>query len=304
MRRYLTITSSPPDDRMGNDERRSMAGYRPAVPQLIKRQLIEQVNGKCANPGCPNTLLELHHIHEWHVYHTHDAEHMIAICASCHDSVQRGELLIDDDEIYEWKRIVRTGPRVGHIFVEPGSEAPRILLGTISVRGDDGLVIFDLAARHRLSFAVRDGDIMLLNLRVSSAAGEILVDVVDGYIRTRKPSIDLRSRPGQIIIPAGFHSDLVPEWVRRKLINEDPFYGIEGMPLLQIRVVRPGLVRVNGIWCDESTAVIATNTRLSFVDRIRQGPITFVGEGEQTILHYAGTVGLPLFGFQTDSPRG
>src|SRR4051812_19267623 len=27
--------------------------------------------------GCPNTLLELHHIREWHVYKTHDGDHMI-----------------------------------------------------------------------------------------------------------------------------------------------------------------------------------------------------------------------------------
>lgn len=272
-----------------------MAGHRPAVPQPIKQQLIEQINGKCANPGCPNALLELHHIREWHVYHTHDAEHMIAVCASCHDSVDRGELVIGDDEIYSWKRIVRTGPCVGHIFVEPTSEPPRILLGTISVKGDDGLVVFDFAVRHRLSFAVRDGDIMLLNLRISSPAGETLVDVVDGYVRTRKPSIILKSRPGHIMIPAGFHSDVIPEWVRTKLVNEDLLYGIEGMPLLQIRVVRPGLVRVNGIWCDENAAVIATTNRFLFISRTRQRPITIAGAGEETVLYYTGPAGTSLF---------
>jgi hypothetical protein len=272
-----------------------MAGHRPNVRQAIKEQLIEQTNGKCANPGCPNTLLELHHIREWHVYHTHDVEHMIAVCASCHDSVDRGELIISDNEIYSWKRIVRTGPRVGHVFIEPASEPPRILLGTISVKGDNGLVVFDFALRHRLSFAVRDGDIMLLNLRISSPAGETLVDVVDGYVRTRKQSIVLKSRAGQIMIPAGFHSDVIPEWVRAKLIKEDLLYGIEGMPLLQIRVVRPGLVRVNGIWCDEDTAVIATNTRFSFIDRARQRPLTLAGAGEETVLYYTGPAGMSLF---------
>jgi hypothetical protein len=240
-------------------------------------------------------LLELHHIREWHVYRAHDADHMIAICASCHDSVGRGELVIGDDEIYEWKGIVRTGPRVGHIFVEPAAEAPRLLLGTISLRGDNGLVVFDFATRHRLSFAVRDGDIMLLNLKLSSATGETLVDVVDGYVRTRQTSIELRSRPGHICIPAGFHSAFIPEWVRTRLTNEDKFFGIEGMPLLQIRVVRPGLVRVNGIWCDDNTAVIATNSRFSLVDRKKLRPLTPIGEGEDSVLKFVGPAGIALF---------
>jgi hypothetical protein len=68
-----------------------VAGHRPAVPKPMKLQLVEQTSGKCANPGCANVLLELHHIREWRVYHVHDADHMIAICASCHDSVDRGK---------------------------------------------------------------------------------------------------------------------------------------------------------------------------------------------------------------------
>ena len=45
----------------------------------IKNQLIEEAAGKCANPGCPNRLVQFHHIREWAVCRTHDAAHMIAI---------------------------------------------------------------------------------------------------------------------------------------------------------------------------------------------------------------------------------
>jgi hypothetical protein len=84
-------------------------------------------------PGCPNQLVEIHHIHEWHVYQTHDASHMIAICPSCHDAVDRGSLQISDDELYRWKGIDRKEAlSTGHIFIEPG-EAPRLLLGSLVV---------------------------------------------------------------------------------------------------------------------------------------------------------------------------
>ncbi|MCI0688695.1 MAG: HNH endonuclease, partial [Sporichthyaceae bacterium] len=165
------------------------------MPTDTKRVLIEQAGGKCSNPGCANRLLEVHHVHEWHVYQTHDAAHMIALCAACHDSVTRGDLQITDDELYEWKRIDRsTSTPTGHLFVEPG-ESPRLLLGSIAVEGGSGVIVFDLSEHHRLSFAVRDEDIMLINLKIASVEGTPLLDVVDGYVRQRDPAIELRTRP-------------------------------------------------------------------------------------------------------------
>jgi hypothetical protein len=136
-----------------------MASRRSAVPVHIKRVLLDQAGYKCANPGCPNSLTEFHHIHEWRVYQTHDAEHMIAICPACHDAVDRGDLQISDEELYGWKGIDRSlSVPIAHIFVEPGP-TPRLRLGSITVQGESGVIVFDLSERHRLSLAVRDGDI-------------------------------------------------------------------------------------------------------------------------------------------------
>jgi hypothetical protein len=44
-----------------------VAERRPDVPALSKRLLVEQEGGKCANPGCPHVITQLHHIQEWHV---------------------------------------------------------------------------------------------------------------------------------------------------------------------------------------------------------------------------------------------
>ncbi len=69
-----------------------MADYRAKVPAKIKKALIKEAGGKCANPGCPHALTEIHHIKERCVYKTHDQSHMIAICPNCHDAVTRGGL--------------------------------------------------------------------------------------------------------------------------------------------------------------------------------------------------------------------
>jgi hypothetical protein len=71
------------------------------VPKSLKAQLIKQAGDKCANPGCSNWRVHLHHIQHWAVYKTHDGKHMIAICPSCHDAVHTSG--IDDEMLYRWK---------------------------------------------------------------------------------------------------------------------------------------------------------------------------------------------------------
>ena len=76
---------------------------RPKIKPSVKRALIDEAGGKCANPGFPNILTEIHHIRDWHVYFIHDPDHLIAICPACHDAVCRGDLRISADTAYQWK---------------------------------------------------------------------------------------------------------------------------------------------------------------------------------------------------------
>src|SRR6202000_2926571 len=97
-----------------------MANTRLAVPIEIRRRLIEEAGGKCANPGCASFRTHLHHIDEWAVYETHDGDDMIAICPTCHDAVHNGPLAIDDATLRRWKEIDRQPVRRDLIYVEPG----------------------------------------------------------------------------------------------------------------------------------------------------------------------------------------
>lgn len=270
-----------------------MASHRPSVPHQAKLVLFEEAGRKCANPGCPNRLVELHHIREWHVYQTHDARHMIALCAACHDSVDRGSLHISDEDLYRWKGIPRDVGSTAHLYVEPG-KPPRMLLGSIAVRGDSGLVVFDFANHHRLSFTVSDGEIMLLNAKLSNLQGRTLLDVVDGYVRQRAAELQMLTRPGRVHIPASPQSAL-PGWALVSLQRGDPPGGSADPALLDLEVLEPGLVRVQGIWMDKDKGVVITHSRLSFLHRDRPRPITLIGEGKGSLLIFAGPIGTSLF---------
>lgn len=280
-----------------------MPTHRPAVPAETKRILLAQAGNKCANPGCSNQLVEIHHIHEWHIYQTHDADHMIAICPSCHDAVDRGSLQISDDELYRWKGINRQEAlSTGHIFVEPG-EAPRLLLGSLVVQGSSGLILFEFAEHHQLSFAVRNHDIMLLNVKIASLNGDPLLDVVDGYVRQRSPSIELQRRPGHILVPSGgINSSFIPKWAQYSLLREDDTHANMDLPLLSLKVIDRGLVKVEGLWFDRNRGVAITPRRLSFLAAGIPKPISLVGDGEATVLQWVGPLNMSMFRFKETPP--
>src|SRR5262249_4117526 len=139
--------------------KKTKTNYRSKVSPDIKLALYLEAGNKCANPGCPNVMVEFHHIQQWHVYQTHDQAHMIAICPTCHSHAHYGQLKIDDETIRSWKAIDRPPSTRGHIYVEPGEEC-RILLGSIYVTNGpsnpQGLIVFNLSQNNQLSFRVVD----------------------------------------------------------------------------------------------------------------------------------------------------
>src|SRR5689334_13790952 len=249
-------------------------------------------------PACGDTS----HSRMVYIYQSHDVNHMIAICPSCHDAVDRGFLQISDDELYRWKGIDRKEAlSTGHIFIEPG-EAPRLLLGSLVVQGSSGLILFEFAEHHQLSFAVRDNDIMLLNVKISNLNGDPLLDVVDGYVRQRSPSIELQRRPGHILVPSGgINASFIPKWARYSLLREDGNYAGMDLPLLSLKVMDRGLVKVEGLWFDKNRGVAITHSRFSFLAAGRPLPISLIGEGEATVLHWVGPLDVSMFRFQATS---
>jgi hypothetical protein len=273
-----------------------VAKHRTSVPTKLKEQLRQEAGGKCANPGCAATRTHLHHIREWAVYETHDAKHMIAICPNCHEDVHHRQLAIDDETIYRWKHIKRSKTQRDHVYVEPG-ESSKLLLGTIAVTGQEGVTVFDLGDSTKLSFRLIDEDVMLLNLAVSTTAGDEVLRVVDGHVRHQAGEpVTYQRVQGHVRVEAPVSDDFMPEWAIGQLRLHEPDFAADGrLQLLDIEVVEPGLVRVQGVWNAPAHVVAITKERLAFLDPDRLGPLAMAGEGAESILHFTGPITTALF---------
>jgi hypothetical protein len=199
---------------------------RKAVPRNMRLRLYREAGNKCANPGCPNTLLELHHIDEWHIYRTHDESTMIAICPACHEAAHRGDLRIDDATILRWKRIVRKPSNRGHIYVEPAGSS-RLLLASIYLtngpRNAGGATVFELSPQNRLSFRIVDGEILHLNVNITNTNGVEIVRVADGHLKyDLLAPILCENRPGKFRLTAPATPEFLPAWVLERYNESRP----------------------------------------------------------------------------------
>jgi hypothetical protein len=233
-------------------------------------ELYREAGKKCANPGCPNTLLELHHIREWCVYRTHDRAHMIAVCPTCHGHAHHGKLRIDDATIRSWKAIGRTATKQAHLYVEPGPSC-KVLLGSLLMTNGPanatGIIVFQLSPSNQLSFRVADGDIMLVNLRVTDTSGREVVRVVDGYLKHHaEEPVWFESRPGRCRLTAPALPAYIPPYIVEKYNASRPHETlvVDGrFTVLDVEVLDRGLVQVQGVWFEGTRAVVVTHDWLS-----------------------------------------
>ena len=65
--------------------------------------------------------------------------------------------------------------------------------------------------------------------------------------------------------------------------------------ILELEVLRPGLVRVQGIWTAPGRAVVITRRRLYLVTPEPQ-PIIFEGRGAGSVLKWEGPISMAMFG--------
>ncbi|RCW48145.1 HNH endonuclease signature motif containing protein [Halanaerobium sp. ST460_2HS_T2] len=269
---------------------------RKSVPIKIKRQIIKEAGNKCANPGCNNYRTHLHHIKEWATYETHDKDFMIAICPSCHDAVHYGNLKIDDETLLRWKKIKRKPTNRDHIYVEPG-ENPKLLLGSIALTGKKGLKVFKLAPHNELSFRLIDKEIFLVNLEITTLTERKLLKVVDNHIKYFiDDKIEYLNRPGKISIFAPLNPNFIPLWAIYKIKKSGINYGIKNkLLLLDIEVLEPGLVRIQGLWAEKDKIIVITDELLSFINSNRVEPFIIAGAGKDAVLDWHGPIDKSIF---------
>jgi hypothetical protein len=184
------------------------------------------------------------------------------------------------------------------LYVEPG-EASKLLLGTIAVTGQQGVTVFELGPPTKLSFRLEDEDVMLVNLAVSTTGGEEGLRVVDGHIRRDAGDrVEYERVPGHVCVRVPVSEQFMPPWALRKLRLFEPTFGEDGwLPLLDLEVLEPGVVRVQGVWNAGDHVVIAiTRKQLAFLQPGLQAPLSLVGEGADSLLLHDGPITAALFG--------
>lgn len=261
-----------------------MTRNRTKVGKKVLEQLRREAGGKCANPGCPTRRTHIHHIQEWSVYRTHDAKHMIAVCPTCHDEIHHGAIPLTDETIYRWKEILRLGDEVrGHLYIEPAGFT-KLLLGTIAIAAPMYLAVFHLSRNNYLRFDIRDG-LLFLNIRMYSYRRQEVLSVTNNHVRLAiNPSIEYKAVTGHIQIMVPATEDYIPKWVvDRELLHSPTFVEDGKITVLSLEVVRPGVVRVQGVWAETEEAVVITREVISFLRPAQVEPLSFAGEGENSI---------------------
>jgi len=277
-----------------------MAEAQRKIKPALKRFLVDKVGGKCANPGCSNWRVHIHHIKHWAVYKAHEAADMIAICPSCHDAAHHGRLKISDELLYAWKGVARkSAPDSVHIYVEPASTL-KLLTGSLCIATkNDQVAVFELSNSNQLKLRVLDQDLLMVSARLRDQQGEEILRVVDNHVRVatnRSICFDYRAGRARVTVPAT--DEFAPRWLIDQVRFQDPRFATDGrLVAFDIEVVKPGLVRVQGCWPDGDVGVVVTDKALSFCKRGLREPVSMVGEGEDTVFMHAGPITSALFGF-------
>ncbi len=268
-----------------------MSKHQRKVRPDIKRALLAEAGGKCANPGCSNWRAHIHHIKHWAVYKSHDADHMIAVCPSCHDEIHYGKLGMDDSTLYAWKGMKRHSPDpIAQLFVEP-SNVIRIRTGDLEIATSSGeLTIFELSNRSALSFRIMDSDLLRLSCRLHGKHGKDILRIVDNVVRVHKDkNINFTFRSGRATISVPVAEQYIPRWVVSSMRHRHPNFcrGLR-VDILDVHVLTPGIVQLSGIWCDDKNAIVITPETIAFCQSSALPPWEFVayGEGAPPIIQY------------------
>jgi hypothetical protein len=225
---------------------------------------------------------------------------MIAICPSCHDAAHHGSLKISDEVLYLWKGVVRPDvPTSVHIYVEPAQEL-KLLTGSICIATkNDRAAVFELSNSNHLKLRVLDGDLLQVSIRLHDAKGNELLRVIENHVRVaRSKNIKFEYRAGHVRVTVPATDDFAPRWLIEQVRYQNPAFAEDDrIVALDIEVLKPGLVRVQGCWPDGDVGVVITEQALSFCTRGLREPVSMVGEGEKSVLIYAGPITSALFGF-------
>lgn len=268
---------------------------------IDKMRIAEEAGGKCANPGCSNWRTHIHHIKHWAIYESDDPEILIAVCPSCHDAIHHGSLEFNDDILYQWKNIIRPKkPSYTHIDVEP-SKNIKLLTGSIAIATTNSEVsVFELSEHNKLGFRILDDDLHLSNLKISDLSGAEKIKVTDNHVRVHdNDTLVFEQVPGHIKVSTQNANSFISAELVEKMKIQQPNFLLNGeLILLEMQVLKPGLIKIKGCWADNERAVIITDDALTFITPGMRCPLIMKGAGENSVIVHSRSINLATLGFK------
>lgn len=269
------------------------------VPPAIKRELVYEAGGKCANPGCSNWRSHIHHLKHWAVYKAHESKDMIAICPSCHDAAHYGRLKISDELLYSWKGITRPEtPASAHVFVEPASDL-FLQVGTICIQTtNDQLTVLELSKSSHLKLRILDDDILQISLSLIDGNGLELLRVIENNVRVQpRQDVKFEYRAGRARVTVPATDTFVPSWLVKQVRRHTPSFASDGeIVAVDIEVLKPGHVRIQGCWADVDEGIVISEERLSFCNQALREPLSLMTDGGLATFRWIGPINKPMFG--------
>ena len=259
-----------------------------------KKKLIYESWNKCANPGCTNYRVHIHHIKEWAVYWTNNPNDMIAVCPSCHDAIHYWKLKISDETLYQWKEIKRITTYSDAIFIEPWVES-KLLLWSTTIQWDN-VIVFEQSENKSLSFKLVDNDILFIDLKIADLNNNELLKVIQNQIRYKNEIISYQKVPWKILVSCKFPNLFIEEWAIKQMREHFPNYCKDWIiELLKIEVIKPWLVKISGIWMNHNWGYIVNENSISIIQKGLIKPISIMWNWEETTLKWLWPIGTSLF---------
>ena len=275
-----------------------MAKHGRHIPKVVTEHLLEECNGRCANPGCQNTRVQFHHIQHWAVYRAHDSKHMIAVCPTCHDACHHGQLQITDDTLYAWKKTSNTSDNLyGSVNAEPG-QTTKLLIGTFAMAQieERNTKVFQFSQGNQLDFSVEDSW-LTVSTKITDLYGNTILRVKNNKLTLKNNGeASLMQRPGKFTVTVPAKKFHLPAYALFAMRNQDKNYGKDDqITALDLEVTKPGHIRVKGFWIDNNRTIVVTEDAYNLCYPGEFLPKQVTGAGEETVFIFNGPLSLSAF---------
>lgn len=243
------------------------------MPTDVKRELLSETGGACANPGCPRKRTQLHHIDDWAVFATHNAARMIALCPSCHDEIHHGTMTVSDADLLRWKTLPRSGEAAAHFFVKPqtadSEHAAFVVIGNQPVSGYEAVSAFTLGNQHLEIDLLKDQSTFVVAFRLDDLDGARAIWADRSHVFWDPSLVTVDSRTGKLHV-WGDSERFWPAWYRDFLKSRGHPVA-ERVPLEEFEISAPGEFRVSGVWASPDVVLYLASDGIAVFREGRKG---------------------------------